>query len=270
MLSRVLSGIVMAVGIIAVLLYTPWWGFAVVVGLAGALGGREYLRMARPEATSGEHLLFIVSCLAVVLWPVIARVCPGYSHGIALGVSFFVLALARLARPTPIESALPRLSLDVCGLLYLGATFPFILLMRLEPGGGWIVLLAMVITFGSDTGAYFSGRFLGKHKLYPLVSPKKTIEGAVGGMATAIGCTFLCQAYFPGLSGLTTIDCVLLGGVGAMFAIVGDLIESLMKRSFDVKDSGDLIPGHGGILDRIDALLFCGPFVWLYLEYVVR
>ncbi len=270
MLSRVLSGIVMAVGIVAVLLYTPWWVFAGVVALAGAVGAREYQRMARPEAETVDVVLFVLVCEAVILWPVIAMKCTGYSHGLALALGFILLAVMRLARPEPIESAFPTLSLDVCGLLYLGATFPFILLMRLEPQGGWIVLLAMAITFGSDTGAYFSGRYFGKHKLYPLVSPKKTIEGAVGGMATAIGFTFLCQAYVPGLDSLTSLDCVILGAVGSSFAIIGDLVESLMKRSFDVKDSGDLIPGHGGILDRVDALLFCGPFVWLYLEHFTR
>ena len=268
MLSRVLSGIAMAVGIVAVLLYTSWWWFALVVGAALLIGASEYQRMARPDADTTDRVIFMLVCLAVVAWPLVAKIWPIYQHGFALAMGFIVLACARLARPLPIETSFTRLSLDACGLLYLGATFPFILLMRLQPDGGWVVLLAMAITFGSDTGAYFSGRFLGKHKLYPAVSPKKTIEGAVGGMAAAIGCAFLFRAYCPSMSELSPSDCVLLGGVGAAFAIVGDLVESLMKRTFDVKDSGDLIPGHGGILDRIDALLFCGPFVWFYLAWM--
>jgi phosphatidate cytidylyltransferase len=126
----------------------------------------------------------------------------------------------------------------------------------------------MAITFGADTGAYFAGRLFGRHKLYEKVSPKKTIEGAVGGLAAGIGFAFLGRAIAPGLGDLTPLDAILLGGVGAALGIVGDLFESLLKRSSGVKDSGDLIPGHGGVLDRIDALLFVGPFVYFYLEHL--
>lgn len=263
----------MAVTIIAILLYTPWWGFAGVVVLAAMIGAREYLRMARPDASGGDLALFVIACLLGVSHPILTRLWPEMlpsSPLVYLAVAFLILAGTRLARPLPIETAFSRLSLDVCGLVYLAATFPFILLMRFEPDGGWLVLLSMVVTFGSDTGAYFSGRFLGRHKLYPDVSPNKTIEGAVGGMLTAVGLTFVMATYVPSLTNLTTVDCIILGVVGSALAITGDLVESLMKRSFDVKDSGDLIPGHGGILDRIDALLFCGPFVWMYWEHCVK
>jgi phosphatidate cytidylyltransferase len=128
----------------------------------------------------------------------------------------------------------------------------------------------MAITFGQDTGAYFAGRFLGRHKLYEKISPKKTIEGAVGGLVTAVGFALAFRAYAPGLSDLTGADVALLGGGGAVLGMVGDLFESLLKRSSGVKDSGALIPGHGGVLDRIDALLFVGPFVHLYLEHLGR
>jgi phosphatidate cytidylyltransferase len=155
-------------------------------------------------------------------------------------------------------------------MAYLGVTLPLVLQLRDHPNGGWLVLLTMVITFGSDTGAYFAGRFLGRHKLYPSVSPKKTIEGAIGGIMASIGGTFLIAHYVDGMSFLTPLHCVLLGGVGACFAVTGDLVESLMKRAFGVKDSGQLIPGHGGLLDRIDGLVFCGPFVWLYLRIIAQ
>ena len=160
---------------------TPWWGFASVVILAAMIGAREYLRMARPDASSGDLFLFIVACILGVGHPVLAKLSPDVfpaSPLVYLALAFLILAGTRLAKPLPIDTAFSRLSLDVCGLVYLAATFPFILLMRFEPNGGWLVLLSMVVTFGSDTGAYFSGRFLGRHKLYPDVSPNKTIEGA--------------------------------------------------------------------------------------------
>ena len=267
MLSRVISGVVLAVSIFSILLVCPPWGFHLVVVLAALIGAHEYSKMSRPDAELWERWVFIGMCTAVVVWPLAQHVLPGYSHGIALSIGFFAMALLRLARPLPIETAMQRLSLDISGMLYLGATFPFILLLRDRPAGEWFVLLSMIITFMSDTGAYFSGRFLGKHKLYPVVSPKKTIEGAVGGMIAATGSAYLFVSQVDALD-FSLADCLVMGIVGSLFAIVGDLVESLMKRAFGVKDSGNLIPGHGGILDRVDALIFCVPFLWFYLEYL--
>jgi len=257
----------MAGGIVAVLLYAPWWVMALVVALALVLCTVEYQRMARPDASGVERAAFMVACAVVAAYPVVAMWWPTYTHQMSFLIAFFILAITRLARPDPIESSLGRLGLDLAGLVYIGVTFPFVLILRgQDPEGGFLLLMVMVVAFSSDTGGYFAGRFLGKHKLYPKISPKKTVEGAVGGIAMAIGGMFLARAYFPGLDGLTTLDCVLMGAFGATFTIIGDLVESMMKRAFGVKDSGTLIPGHGGVLDRIDGLLFCGPFLWLYLE----
>ena len=267
MLSRVISGVILAVSIFSILLVCPAWAFHGVVVIAGLIGAHEYARMARPKAESWERWSFVIICTAVIVWPLILPIWQGYTHGVALSMGFFAMALIRLARPLPIESAMNRLSLDLAGLIYLGATFPFILLLRDRPDGEWFVLLSMIITFMSDTGAYFSGRFLGKHRLYPVVSPKKTIEGAVGGMFAATGSAYLFVSQVESLD-FSVSDCLIMGIVGSAFAIVGDLVESLMKRAFSVKDSGNLIPGHGGILDRVDALIFCVPFLWFYLEYL--
>lgn len=270
MLSRIVSGVVLSAGIIAVLVFTPPWALGLVVLLALFLCAGEYLKMARPEANGAERAAFVVACLAVVLWPVIAARWPFYTHGVGFLIAFMVLALTRLARPLPIETSLARFGADAAGLLYLGCTFPFVFLLRGEgsgtgPHGGWVLLMVMAITFLSDTGGYFAGRFLGKHKLYPAISPKKTVEGLVGGLALAVAAAFAARAFFPGLGHLTVVDCIVLGVVGALFAVAGDLVESMMKRACGVKDSGTLIPGHGGMLDRIDGLLFCGPFCWFYL-----
>lgn len=270
MLARVLSGLVLAGGIIGILIFTPWWALGLVVLGAMLLVTSEFQGMARPDAPRGDRLVLQLACLAVLAYPVLQRSWPAYSHGAGLMVGFFVLAIGRLLRPLPIETALTRLSADAVGFLYVAATFPFIFLLRDRPQGGWILVMVMAITFLGDTGAYFAGRFLGRHKLYPAISPKKTVEGAVGGIAAAVGGAFVARAFFPGHGVLTPLDCVFLGGFGAVFGVVGDLVESMMKRAYGVKDSGTLIPGHGGALDRIDGLLFCGPFAWLYLETFVQ
>ncbi|MEE2757050.1 MAG: phosphatidate cytidylyltransferase [Myxococcota bacterium] len=266
MLSRIISGVVLAVGIVLVLLKSPWWGFGIVIGVAAALGSNEYIRMARPMSGAGERGIFIIISTLVACAPMITRFVPTLDHTTLLTIGFVVLMTVRLANPKPIEDALNRAALDVCGLMYLGVTFPLIFDLRAQTNDGWLVLLAMVITFASDTGGYFAGRFLGKNKLYPTVSPKKTIEGAIGGIIAAVGGTYLLSTNIDSLAILTPMHCVAIGGLGACMAIIGDLVESLMKRAFGVKDSGALIPGHGGILDRIDGLLFCGPFVWIYLR----
>jgi phosphatidate cytidylyltransferase len=269
-LSRILSGVVLSAGIIAVLVFTPPWALGLVVLLALFLCATEYQKMARPDASPGERAAFLLACLAVVLWPVIARYAPVYSHGVGFLVGFMILALTRLARPLPIETSFARFGADAAGLLYLGVTFPFVFLLRgegygVEAHGGWVLLMVMAITFLSDTGGYFAGRFLGRHKLYPAISPKKTVEGLIGGLVLAVVAAFISRAFFPGLGHLSVVDCLVLGVVGALFAVTGDLFESMLKRAYGVKDSGTLIPGHGGALDRIDGLLFCGPFCWAWL-----
>ena len=123
----------------------------------------------------------------------------------------------------------------------------------------------MLITFGGDTGGYFAGRAFGRRRLAPVLSPKKTWEGYFGGLL--LGAAGVAAArQFPACSSLSSLDLFILSGVGVSLGVLGDLFESLIKRGAKVKDSGQLIPGHGGILDRIDGLLFVAPFVLFYLQ----
>ncbi len=266
MSPRILSGLALAGGIIAILLATPPWAMGIVVVGAMFLATREYLAMARPGAPRADQINLDLACLAALAWPFVEPLVPAYEHGPALVAAFFILAIGRLFRPLPIDTAMSRLGADAVGMLYIGLTFPYVFQLRNLEHGGWVLVMVMAITFGSDTGAYFAGRLFGKHKLYEVVSPKKTIEGALGGLAVAVGAAFIARAWFPGHDRLSPLDCLVLGAGGATFAILGDLVESLMKRAYGVKDSGTLIPGHGGALDRIDGLLFCGPFCWFYLR----
>jgi len=131
------------------------------------------------------------------------------------------------------------------------------------PEGLQWVISALVITWANDTCAYFAGRLFGRHKLHPAVSPNKTWEGFAGGAFGSVAGMFVARwVAFPAL---TTVDCIALGLLGAVLGPLGDLCESLLKRAHGVKDSGTLIPGHGGLLDRVDALLFNAPAVYLYV-----
>jgi len=125
------------------------------------------------------------------------------------------------------------------------------------------VLLVLLVAWLADTGGYFAGRFLGNAKLYPAVSPKKTWAGAWGGLAGSVVGVAVLKLFFA--EWLTWLDVFMIAIPGGIIGQMGDLAESLIKRSVGVKDSGTLLPGHGGILDRIDAVLFIAPYVYAYL-----
>jgi phosphatidate cytidylyltransferase len=132
--------------------------------------------------------------------------------------------------------------------------------------GPSFVLLSLMLAWMSDTGGYFAGRFLGRHKLYEAVSPKKTVEGALGGLAGSVGGALLGSFLY--LRSLPVPHAIALGLLGGALGQLGDLGESLVKRSVGVKDSGGVVPGHGGILDRVDALLVTATLCFLYVLFV--
>jgi phosphatidate cytidylyltransferase len=167
-----------------------------------------------------------------------------------------------LFRFKDMNQAAGRIAATVSGIVYAGFLCMFLAITRREFGGDAVIAILVVAWIG-DTGAYFAGRFLGKTKLYPEVSPKKTRAGAVGGLAGSVAA--LAVMKLVRMHALSWVDVFAIGLPGAVLGQMGDLVESLIKRSVGVKDSGALLPGHGGMLDRIDAVLFIGPFVYAYL-----
>jgi phosphatidate cytidylyltransferase len=139
---------------------------------------------------------------------------------------------------------------------------------RYYPKGSiWIFFLLAVI-FASDTGAFYAGKFFGKHKLYEAISPGKTWEGAIGGLLSSLIIAFFFLKIIP-LHRLD-INILILAASLSVAGQIGDLSESMLKRNYGVKDSGHILPGHGGILDRIDGLLFCIPVLYVYLSFSIR
>ncbi|MFW5739906.1 MAG: phosphatidate cytidylyltransferase, partial [Myxococcota bacterium] len=168
-----------------------------------------------------------------------------------------------------IKTAALRVMAGSFGPLYIGGCLTTLALLRKEqPGfdGPGYVVLALGLAWASDTGGYFAGKHLGKRKLYEAVSPKKTIEGSVGGLLGAVLVAVVGHLWF--LKSLPLVHAVVLGVVGAALGQLGDLGESLLKRSTGVKDSGAILPGHGGILDRVDALMITATVVYLYTRWV--
>jgi phosphatidate cytidylyltransferase len=186
----------------------------------------------------------------------------------ALVIATLAAAVLHLVRFGDLQTSGARTGLMVFGFIYVPLLLTPLILLRRLPGGSAWVFLTLTLTFFSDTGAYFAGRFLGRRKLYPAVSPKKTLEGALGGLLFAFGAGALARLWY--MPQLGWGDALAVTLPGAALAMAGDLVESLIKRSEGIKDSGRLIPGHGGLLDRIDALLFSAPWVYLYAAYIFR
>lgn len=222
----------------------------------------EYTRMATASvhrAAVGVLGAVCVGVFGMLLW------APASLHVPAIAVgSIGLLCFAMLRVPETALAARVGVRL-VAGLLYLPVLLSFLSrLRRLDDGVGW-VFMALAGTWLADTGAYFAGRAFGRRKLFPRISPKKTWEGAFGGMAGAVfGAWCVQQLVLPDLA---TIHVVVLGAAVAWIGVAGDLVESMMKRSFGVKDSGSILPGHGGMLDRLDGVLFTAPFLWLYATF---
>lgn len=258
---RLLTAAITVPLILYALLWGPRWIFPAMAGLVCGLGAWELFSMVAPNHRSQR----IWGLFATLL--VFAEVNGFLGDAWSVPVLLVVVCggmLVGLTQPEPIDSSGLRLGWALGGPIYLGATFGVIaLLFQHEHGGQWVIL-STLYAFWSDTFGYFVGRAYGKHRLYPKVSPKKTVEGSLGGLGGALLGGLVAHFWF--LPELPLLDAVLLSLVAAAAGQAGDLCESLIKRSVGVKDSGKMLPGHGGILDRVDALLFVAPVVYLYLR----
>jgi phosphatidate cytidylyltransferase len=253
--------------ILALIFVAPPWAFYLLVLAALLVGVREIFVMTHPNDTFSQGLgvgLGAIASIAVFLGTGDPRVLVTVL--VAIPVLGPILTLARLGA---IETAALRACAMGFGPLYVAVPLTLLAALRtLHPGmqGSGLVLLALGLAWFADTGAYFAGRFLGKHKLYEAVSPKKTIEGALGGLLASVVWALLAVFWF--LKGsLPLTHAIPLALVAGALGQAGDLGESLLKRSTGVKDSGAILPGHGGIMDRLDAVIVTSLAVYLYAAW---
>lgn len=259
LLARVASAAVGLPLVGAVVFWRDWRGLAALCFLAALLGLIEYARIALRDRPLGERVGLVLIGLGLYAGLVLDS---GRAFAWA-AAAFLATSILVLSQVREIPGAANRLAASVFGVFYVGGLLSCLPLLHRSrsDGPGWVAL-AIAVTFANDTGAYFAGRAFGRHKLAPAISPGKTVEGAVGGCAAALTVTLVAWAYF--LSNLRLRDAVTIGLLASVVGPAGDLVESLLKRTAGVKDSGRSIPGHGGLLDRVDALLFVSAFVYLY------
>jgi phosphatidate cytidylyltransferase len=257
--------VVTALILFPIAVWMTWLGglpFALLIAAAAALSAGELIWMfeKRLPPTGWLGVLGAAACpVGAWLWPQGGRSFQDWSGVLAAGAVAALLAAAMLQRGSieqaPRSAALGALAWGYAGLLPASVVA---LRVREDAGWQWVVLL-FVVTWANDTFAYFTGRFLGRRPLAPRISPKKTWEGFWGGAAGSVGGALAVKFLF--LPGLSVQAAVVLGAGAAVLGPIGDLSESMLKRAAGVKDSGKIIPGHGGLLDRIDAVLFVAPWV---------
>jgi phosphatidate cytidylyltransferase len=260
-MSRLIPGLALAACWLLLLLYGHFLLFFLVMAVVIMVGAQEYIKMALPE----EDIFFRVYFAVLSFFPVL---CAGFipSLGLPGGLLLSLLFLTGyiLYYYSRLQDALLFFSRVFFGISYVGFLGAYlVLLYQIPEGSSWILVLT-AITAGSDSGAYYSGRAFGKNKLCSKISPNKTVEGAVGGLVTGIVVAVLMTILLRlQVSWFFLVSAtIILTGVG----IVGDLTESIIKRATGSKDSGTLLGGHGGVLDRVDSLLFAAPVLYYLLR----
>jgi len=273
-MTRLISGIVLAAAVLAAILFLPPIVLRLLAALLAGLAAQEYLRIAWAsnwsQSSSGERVggvaadsdgIFTtatlpaaataVTCWFISGWPAIAGTF------VLLLIFGFVAVYVLFANQTVQHAAS-----EAFALVYLGVPLGFLAAIHLRHGAPLTLLLIATVVV-SDSSQYYTGRAFGRRPLAPSISPKKTIEGAIGGVIVAT--IFLVVAGMRVIPGAAPVPLAAAGLTLAVLGICGDLFESRLKRDAGLKDSSALIPGHGGVLDRIDALLFATPAFYLYL-----
>jgi phosphatidate cytidylyltransferase len=258
--ARVLVAVVFVPAILALLYIVPHPGFWALTFVATGIAAYELFGMVTRDGTSRLLGVFLaLGVNAAIYW---AR--GDHRAVITVLVSVPLLGLLiPLFRLGDIATAGFRAATFAFGPLYTAIPLTLLGILRRDVDPGFVILALMLAWF-ADTGGYFAGRFFGKRKLYEAVSPKKTVEGAIGGlMGSVLGAVWASLHYLHGK--LPLHHAIPLALVGGALGQSGDLVESLFKRSTGIKDSGGILPGHGGILDRIDAMMFTASAVFLYV-----
>jgi phosphatidate cytidylyltransferase len=265
-MKRILTAIVA----LPILLYTVWndtpYLFAGLTTAAIIIGIHEFYILASktgpPSFSAGGYAASLVVAAAFV------RDEPSWIVAAVAGLAILSLAVA-LFKPDEMSRALISVSATLFGVVYVALLAGFLIGVRMTadtPGtpklAAKLITTFFAMVMMTDTGAYYTGRSLGRHKLAPRISPGKTIEGSVGGFITAVLAGVACKLVF--FNEIPLLHVLALGGVIGSVSQVGDLAESLLKRGAGVKDSGSIFPGHGGMLDRVDSILFSAPILYYY------
>lgn len=262
-MTRILTALVAVPLLLLIILAGPPWLFLALALSSAVLAYWELSRLARNVGWTPLGSGYLgVAALVLSFYPGF----PGFLEASLLAMT--VLVASAVYSRGPSRETLAEVATTFFATAYLGSCLGCLVGLRMvlpdQAGRHWLFFLMAVVMVG-DAGAFFVGRSLGRRKLAPVLSPRKTVEGLVGGAIASISAAVLLREWiFPSLAWSSVIG---LGISISLFGVVGDLFESLLKRSAGIKDTSSLIPGHGGLLDRIDSLLFTAPLFFLYVKW---
>lgn len=245
-----------------IIVHLPPWALTLLLIAVGSIALVELYQICFQSRSN--RLVIAVGLAAFIL--VVARDHMSLSLSTLLAASALIVSIAVRVLSSQTDHRWKDTLIILLGVLYVGFPLGTVVSSRSLPAGESLVLFLAVVTWASDTGAYYAGTLWGTHLLMPSVSPKKTIEGLLGGLALAVSAALLAQWGFA--SQLSLSDALILGVLLTGMGLLGDLFESVIKRRTGVKDSGGILPGHGGMLDRLDSLLFTAPTFYYYVAYV--
>lgn len=263
--KKIWTGFLIAPALLVLIFWGPSFTLPLMVLIATFLGLREFYTLALPRSKKIERIIGIGSGLILNL-----LLAFGNLDKTPLFLVLILLLLLVLSMGTSenLATTITQVGVSLFGILYIGFLLSYVSLIRGLPNGKAWALFLIVTVWAGDIFAFSGGSLFGKHKLYPRISPKKTYEGLIGGI---LGSILLAMAF--ALLFLPEVNkgiCVLLAIGMGIFGQLGDFSESMLKRSAQVKDSGNLIPGHGGMLDRMDSFLLASPFLYYSLVYLLR
>ncbi|MDT2197746.1 phosphatidate cytidylyltransferase [Paenibacillus larvae] len=257
MKQRIVTGVVAGAGFIALLILGSYW-YAALLLLMAIIGYDEFVRMIHMKANKGTYAAGWLGLIVLTIpWSLTGWSFQPDTSAVIWLLMFVLLAITVLSKN---KITIDQIALLFIGVVYIGIGFYYMILTRLENGLFWTLLIFLCI-WASDAGAYFVGSKLGKHPLWPVISPKKSVEGSIGGVIIAAIVAVAFALYDPEL--LSIGRAALLGVVIAVVGQLGDLIQSAYKRVKGINDTGAILPGHGGILDRVDSWLIVFPIVHL-------
>ncbi len=261
MKQRIVTGVIAGLVFVTFLVLGGYW-YAGLILLLSVIGYDEYIRMNGYKEYKASSLIGMISLLLLAIpWQTADYSIPFDSGAVIWLTMLVLLSLTVLSKN---RITIDHVSVMLLGAVYIGIGFHYMISTRLPEDGLFWTILIFVCIWVTDSGAYFVGSLIGKHPLWPAISPKKSIEGAIGGVALSVLAALCFSWYSPEL--LSPLSAVGLGLVIAVVGQLGDLIQSAYKRVKGIKDTGKLLPGHGGVLDRVDSWLIVFPFIhWLGL-----
>lgn len=261
--KRVYAALVLLPLLYVLTRHLPPLAFFVLIAITVLLAQWEFLGLFIEKRYLSQHALIgfpgAVLLLIAMQWPTVLSFSLALSMILA-GLLCYQVSLA------PSESRHLSMFILLFGILYIGYTLGHFLRLRNQHDGALLVLFVLLVTWAGDTAAYYVGKTWGSRPLAPRLSPNKTIEGFLGGLVVAPLIAWIGHLWF--LPAVTPVDCLILGLLFTVLGLLGDLSESALKRHAGVKDSGSLIPGHGGVLDRVDSLLLNAPLFYYYMAFV--